>query len=163
MNALKKLLATPNDPLLTVLRLTLGIIFLAHGAQMTLGLSGGHGLSGTMHFFATDLHIPAPLAFVAIMAQFLGSIGLILGLASRLAALSIVGNMVVAIVMVHEQFGLFMNWFGTQKGEGYEYHLLAIAVALPIIFRGAGALSIDRLLANLPARDVHPNAIPSLG
>jgi putative oxidoreductase len=163
MNALKKLVATPNDPLLTALRLTLGIIFLAHGAQKTLGLFGGYGFSGTMHFFTNVMHIPAPLAFVAIMAEFAGGIALILGLASRLAALSIAVTMVVAIVMVNAQNGLFMNWFGTQKGEGIEYHLLAIAVALPIIVRGSGALSIDRLLANLPVREVRPNAIPSLG
>jgi len=162
MNPVRKLFVTPNDPLLTVLRLTLGIIFLAHGAQKTLGLFGGYGFSGTMNFFTTAMHIPAPLAFAAIMAEFAGGIALILGLASRLAALSVAVNMVVAIAMVSGQNGLFMNWFGTQKGEGYEYHLLAIAVALPIIVRGSGALSVDRLLANLAARDVHPNAIPVL-
>jgi putative oxidoreductase len=161
MNVLKKLIATPNDPLLTILRLTLGIIFVAHGAQLTLGLFGGHGFSATMEQFTNVMNIPAPLAFAAIMAEFVGGIALILGLAARLAALSITVNMLVAIVMVHAQNGLFMNWFGTQKGEGFEYHLLAIAVALPIIFRGSGALSVDRLLMNLPPRDVHPNAVPS--
>lgn len=131
MNTLKKLVGTPNDPLLTVLRLTLGVIFFAHGAQKTLGLFGGYGFSGTMGFFTNVMHIPAPLAFAAIMAEFLGGIALVLGLASRLAALSIAVTMLVAIVMVNARYGLFMNWFGTQKGEGIEYHLLAIAVALP--------------------------------
>ena len=162
MNALKKLIATPNDPILTALRLTLGVIFLAHGAQKTIGLFGGNGFSGTMGFFTNVMHIPAPLAFAAIMAEFAGGIALILGLASRLAAFAIAFNMIVAIVMVHAQNGLFMNWFGTQKGEGFEYHLLAIVVALPIIVRGSGAFSLDRFLANIPVRDVHPNAIPSL-
>jgi putative oxidoreductase len=96
------------------------------------------------------------------MAEFAGGIALILGLASRLAALSVAVNMVVAIAMVSGQYGLFMNWFGTQKGEGYEYHLLAIAVALPIIIRGSGAFSLDRLLAKLATRDVQPHAMPSL-
>ena len=162
MNTLKKLVATPNDPVLTALRLTLGIIFLAHGAQITLGLFGGHGYSGTMSFFRTVMHIPAPLAFAAIMAEFAGGLFLIVGLFSRLAAFSIAINMLVAIAMVHGQYGLFMNWFGNQKGEGFEYHLLAIAVALPLILHGSGALSLDRLLTNLPAREVHPNALPSL-
>ena len=162
MNSLKKLFATANDPILTVLRLTLGVIFFAHGAQKTLGLFGGYGFSGTMNFFTTTMHIPAPLAFAAIMAEFAGGIALIVGLASRLAALSVAVNMVVAIAMVSGQYGLFMNWFGTQKGEGFEYHLLAIAVALPLIIRGSGAFSLDRLLANLVARDVHPDAIPVL-
>jgi putative oxidoreductase len=160
MNALRKIIATPNDPLLTVLRLTLGVIFFAHGAQKALGLFGGYGFSETMNVFTSSMHIPAPLAFLAIMAEFAGGIALIFGLVSRLAALSIAVNMVVAIAMVHGQNGLFMNWFGTQKGEGYEYHLLAIAVALPIIIRGSGALSADRLLANLASSDVHANAIP---
>jgi putative oxidoreductase len=162
MTTLRKIIATPNDPLLTILRLTLGVIFFAHGAQKTLGLFGGYGFSGTMNFFTSSMHIPAPLAFLAIMAEFGGGIALILGLASRLAAFSIAVNMVVAIAMVSGQYGLFMNWFGTQKGEGYEYHLLAIAVALPIIIRGSGAFSFDRLLANHIAREVHPVAIPVL-
>jgi putative oxidoreductase len=162
MSVLNKFIATPNDPILTVLRLTLGVIFFAHGAQKTIGLFGGDGFSGTMHFFTTVMHIPAPLAFLAIMAEFAGGIALILGVAARLAALSIAINMVVAIVMVSGQYGLFMNWFGTQKGEGIEYHLLALAVALPIIVRGSGAFSLDRLLTGFAASDVHPNAVPSL-
>jgi putative oxidoreductase len=152
MRLLKKLIETPNDPLLTALRLVLGIIFSAHGAQLTLGLFGGYGFAGTMNFFTTALHIPAPLAFFAVVAEFAGGIALILGLAARLAALSITVNMLVAIAMVHARYGLFMNWFGTQRGEGIEYHLLAIAVALPIIVRGSGAVSLDRLFMHLGIR-----------
>jgi len=161
MSPIKKLILTPGDPLLTVLRLTLGIIFLAHGAQLTLGLFGGHGFSASMDLFTKALHIPAPLAFIAIISEFVGGIALILGLAARPAAICIAVDMLVAMAM-HAQNGLFMNWFGTQKGEGIEYHLLAIAVALPIILRDSGALSVDRLLANLAERDVHRNAIPVL-
>jgi putative oxidoreductase len=87
-------------------------------------------------------------AFLAICAEFLGSIGLLLGLLGRVAAFGIACNMVVAIAMVHWHFGLFANWYGTQKGEGYEYHLLAIAIALAIMIKGSGALSIDRALSN---------------
>jgi putative oxidoreductase len=89
-------------------------------------------------------HIPAPFAFLAICAEFLGGIGLLLGLLGRVAAFGICCNMVVAIAMVHRHFGLFANWYGNQKGEGYEYHLLAIAIALAIMIKGSGAFSVDR-------------------
>jgi putative oxidoreductase len=143
---LRKLLSTPNDLTLTLVRLVLGIVFFAHGAQKMLGWFGGYGFHGTMGFF-THQGIPAPLAFLAICAEFFGGLGLIVGLLSRIAAFGIMVNMLVAIVTVHRFNGLFMNWFGNQKGEGYEYHLLAIALCLVVMIKGAGALSIDRALA----------------
>jgi putative oxidoreductase len=145
---LRKLLATSDDWTLTLLRLFLGVIFFAHGAQKTLGWFGGYGFSGTMGFFTGMLHIPAPFAFLAICAEFLGGIGLILGLLGRAAAFGITVNMLVAILMVHGQFGFFMNWSGQQKGEGFEYHLLAIVVAVVLMVRGSGAFSIDRALSS---------------
>jgi putative oxidoreductase len=111
-----------------------------------LGWYGGYGFSGTMDFFTKTLGIPAPLAFLAICAEFFGGLGLIFGLLSRIAALGIGVNMLVAIAMIHRHFGFFANWFGNQKGEGYEYHLLALAIALAVIVRGAGALSLDRAI-----------------
>jgi putative oxidoreductase len=136
---------------LTVLRLVLGVIFFAHGAQKMLGWFGGSGFSATMGAFTQQMGIPAPLAFLAIAAEFFGGLGLIVGLLGRIAALGILCNMVVAIGIVHWRFGLFMNWFGSQPGEGFEYHLLAIGLALAIVMKGAGALSFDRLLiARLP-------------
>ncbi len=141
-----KLLATPNDWTLTLLRLVMGMIFFAHGAQKALGWFGGYGFSGTMGFFTNMMHIPAPFAFLAICAEFLGGLGLILGCLGRIAAFGIACNMVVAISMVHHHFGLFMNWSGQQKGEGFEYHLLAIAIALVLMARGSGAFSVDRAL-----------------
>jgi putative oxidoreductase len=89
------------------------------------------------------MHIPAVFAFLAICAEFFGGLGLILGFLSRIAAFGVLCNMVVAVVMIHHANGLFMNWNGDQKGEGIEYHLLAIAALLAIIIRGAGAYSID--------------------
>ena len=74
---------------------------------------------------------------------------LILGVLGRVAALTIICTLAVAVAKVHWQFGLFMNWFGTQKGEGFEYHLLAIAIGVVIVLRGSGAFSLDRLLARL--------------
>ena len=144
----RKLLATSDDWTLTLLRLVMGVIFFAHGAQKTFGWFGGYGFSGTMGFFTQMMHIPAPFAFLAICAEFLGGLGLILGALGRLAAFGIACNMVVAILMVHHNFGLFMNWSGQQKGEGFEFHLLAIAIAVVLMARGSGAFSVDRALTS---------------
>ena len=111
-----------------------------------LGWFGGYGFSGTMGYF-THSGIPAPLAFLAIAAEFFGGIGLVIGILSRVAAFGIVVNMLVAVLTVHLPFGLFMNWFGAQKGEGIEYHLLAIALGIAILVMGGGAASIDRALS----------------
>ena len=142
----RKLLATSDDWTLTLLRLVMGVIFFAHGAQKAFGWFGGYGFSGTMAFFTQTMHIPAPLAFLAICAEFLGSLGLILGALGRIAAFGIACNMVVAVLMVHRHVGFFMNWSGQQKGEGFEYHLLAIAIAVVLMARGSGAFSVDRAL-----------------
>ena len=142
---LRKLLHTNNDPVLTVVRLALGVVFFAHGSQKMLGWFGGYGFSATMGFFEHN-GIPAVFAFLAIAAEFFGGLGLLLGLLSRVAAFGIACNMLVAIATVHHHFGLFMNWSGQQKGEGFEFHLLALAITFLIMVRGAGALSLDRLL-----------------
>ena len=144
----RKLLATSNDWTLALLRLVMGVIFFAHGAQKALGWFGGYGFSGTMGFFTQMMHIPAPFAFLAICAEFLGGLGLILGALGRIAAFGITCNMVVAVLMIHHNFGLFMNWSGQQKGEGFEYHLLAIAIAVVLMARGSGAFSVDRALTS---------------
>jgi putative oxidoreductase len=128
------------------MRLVLGVVFFAHGAQKMLGWFGGYGFSGTMGFL-THMGIPAPFAFLAIAAEFFGGIGLVLGLLSRVAAFGIVVNMVVAVLTVHLPNGLFMNWSGAQRGEGFEYHLLAIALGAAIMLTGGGAASIDSALA----------------
>lgn len=129
-----------------ILRLFLGAVFFPHGAQKVLGWFGGHGFAGTMQFFTEKMHIPVAFAFLAIAAEFAGSFGLIFGCLTRIAALGICANMVVAIVMVHAQHGFFMNWFGTQQGEGIEFHLLAIGIALALVIQGGGLLSIDRYI-----------------
>jgi putative oxidoreductase len=128
-----------------ILRLTLAVVMFPHGAQKTFGWFGGQGFRGTMAFF-TKSGFPPALAFVAVMAEFLGPLGLAVGLLTRVAALGIAAVMLVAI-MVHKQHGFFMNWFGTQPGEGVEYHLLALGLALALIVSGAGAWSIDALIA----------------
>jgi putative oxidoreductase len=106
-----------------------------------------------MGYFTGTMHIPAPLAFLAISAEFFGGLGLILGFLTRIAAFGIAVNMVVAIALVHSSFGFFMNWTGAQKGEGFEYHLLVLAIAAFLMIRGAGAFSADRaIMTASPAR-----------
>jgi putative oxidoreductase len=147
MKALQLLFKTNGGFAPLIARLTLGIVMFPHGAQKALGWFGGYGFTGTMNSFTQQMHIPAPLAFLAIAAEFAGSLGLIFGCFSRLAAFGIATNMVVAILTVHAANGFFMNWFGAQKGEGFEYHLLAIGLALIVIVHGAGKASLDGLIA----------------
>jgi putative oxidoreductase len=143
---IRRLFATDDSTATAILRLVLGIVFFAHGAQKTFGWFGGSGFSGTMAFFTGAMHIPAPFAFLAIAAEFLGGLGLLLGFVTRIAALGIGVTMLVAIVTVNSAVGFFMNWFGTQRGEGYEYHLLVLAMTTFLMIRGAGAFSVDRAL-----------------
>lgn len=147
---IRKLVATDNDSATTILRLVLGLIFFAHGAQKMLGWFGGYGFTGTMGFFTGVLHIPALFGFLAIAAEFFGGLGLIFGFLTRIASLGIFSNMIMAVALVHHQFGFFMNWTGAQKGEGYEYHLLVLAVTVFLMIRGAGAASLDRMLSSPP-------------
>ena len=146
---LAQLLQTDPNWVLTILRVVLGVVMVAHGAQKMLGWFGGYGFSGTMGYFTKSMGIPAPFAFLAICAEFLGGLGLILGLLTRIAAFGVGVNMLVAVLMVHRQHGLFANWTGAQKGEGYEYHLLALAIVIAIIVQGAGALSLDPVVYRL--------------
>jgi putative oxidoreductase len=143
---MKRLMSTTNDVALTTLRVVFGVVFFAHGAQKMLGWFGGFGFHGTMGFFE-HMGMPAPVAFLVICTEFFGGLGLIVGLLTRIAALGIGVEMIGAIFMVHLPNGFFMNWMGNQKGEGFEYHLLAIAIAAALLLRGAGALSLDRALS----------------
>ena len=141
-----RLLATHDDKGALIARIALGVVMFPHGAQKVLGWWGGHGLSATLETFSAKMGIPAPLALAAIGAEFLGALGLIVGLGTRVAAFGIGVTMAVAAFM-HAGNGFFMNWFGQQEGEGYEYHLLAIGIAAALVVRGAGAVSLDGLLA----------------
>jgi putative oxidoreductase len=145
---LRDLISTNSDWTLTIIRTLLGVVFFAHGAQKLLGWYGGPGLKETMRAMHDFLGLPRPLAFTAIATEFFGGLGLIVGLLSRVAAVGIGATMIAAIVMVHGRNGLFMDWFGTRKPHGYEYHLLAIALAIVLIAKGSGALSLDRFWFN---------------
>jgi len=148
---LAKLFQTPRDPAALVARIALGLVMLPHGAQKALGWFGGHGMSGTLGFFQS-MGIPTVLGLAAIAAEFLGSLGLLTGTLSRLSALGIAANMVVATLTVHLSNGFFMNWSGQQAGEGFEYHLLALGLALVVAIRGGGLWSVDALVARRMTR-----------
>ncbi len=142
-----RLLRTNNDITPLILRLFLGVVIFPHGAQKALGLFGGYGFSGTIGFFTQTMELPLVLALLVIAAEFLGSIGLITGFLTRLSAFGIASVMTGAIFMVHLPNGFFMNWSGKQAGEGFEFHLLAIGIALVLLITGGGGLSIDGLIA----------------
>ena len=146
MYTLYWLLQTDSGLVGLILRTTLAIVMFPHGAQKVFGWFGGHGFRGTMKFF-TDSGIPAILALLEIAAEFLGPLGLAVGLLTRIAAFGIACVMLVAIATVHWQHGLFMNWYGNQKGEGFEYHLLVLGIAISLIIVGAGDWSLDGALA----------------
>jgi putative oxidoreductase len=144
---MKKIFQTANSWSILIIRVMLGIVMFPHGAQKLFGLFGGYGFSGSMGYFTDKMQIPAFFAFLAIMAEGLGSMGLIIGFLTRVAAFGILCNMTVAIWMVHWPNGFFMNWFGNQKGEGFEYHLLAIAICVALLISGGGKWSVDRAIA----------------
>jgi len=144
MKILRCFFYTQDDGGALVLRLFLGGVFLPHAAQKVLGWFGGQGFEGTINFFTNQMGVPLFVALLIISAESLGAIGLILGFLTRLCALGIICVMSGAIYMVHLSNGFFMNWFGTQAGEGFEYHLLAIGMALALLIRGGGRWSLDR-------------------
>lgn len=136
------------DLLTLVLRLALGAVILPHGAQKLLGWFGGYGYRGTMGYFTGTMRIPYPLGVLAILAESFGALALIVGFLTRPAALGITVVMVVAALTSHRRHGFFMNWFGNQAGEGIEFFILAVGIALVLVLAGGGALSLDALLAS---------------
>ena len=142
---LKKLIKTGDDLGACMARLALGIVFFPHGAQKVLGWYGGLGLMGTLNASAR-MGMPRPRAALVIAGEFLGSLGLVVGLLGRVAAFGITMIMLGAIALVHWKLGFFMNWSGNLKGEGVEYHLLALGLAVGVMIQGSGRWSLDRML-----------------
>ena len=126
-----------------IIRVMLGIVMLPHGAQKLLGWFGGYGLEGTLGFFTNQLGMPMIFALLVILGESLGALGLIAGFLTRFCAMGILFIMSGAIVMAHAGNGFFMNWSGKQGGEGFEYHLLAIALCLSLLISGGGRFSAD--------------------
>lgn len=143
----QKIFSTNNDLTGFILRLTIGLILFPHGAQKMLGIFGGYGFTGTMDFFTGTLHLPWLIGFLVIIIEFVGSISLIAGIASRVWSFAIIILMTGIIFTSHLQNGFFINWLGNQKGEGYEYHLLVIGLSLATIVNGSGKYSLDKIIS----------------
>jgi putative oxidoreductase len=143
-----RIVHTVNDPAVTLVRLVLGGIMFAHAAQKVFGWFGGNGWGPAIEFYSGVLGIPVAIAAFAIVTELVSAVGMIAGFLSRLAALGIIGIMIGAIAIMIGPNGFFMNWFGQMEAgaEGYEYHLLVIAMAILLVVRGGGALSVDRFL-----------------
>ena len=127
-------------------RVILGCVILPHGAQKLFGWFGGFGFTNSMTYFTQTTGLPWIIAFLIIMGESLGSLGLIVGFFTRLSALGLICIMVGAIITVHIPNGFFMNWFGKQAGEGFEYHLLVIGMSIPLLISGGGKYSVDLLI-----------------
>jgi putative oxidoreductase len=146
MDVVDAVLATYPSWSHLVVRVALGIVFVAHGAQKVFGSFGGPGLRGTIAAFK-GMGVPAPAAALAAFIEFFGGVALIIGLLARPAAVGIIVIMLVAIAKVHARNGFFINWQGTPgKGHGYEFNVALIAMALSILIGGAGVLSLDRAI-----------------
>ena len=135
-----------------IARFTLGAVILPHGTQKLFGWFGGYGFNGTMHWFTETMHIPWVLGFAAILTETMGAIALIVGFASRVIALLVGAVFATAIATVHAQHGFFMNWFGNQKGEGWEYFALGLGLVAVITIHGGGAGSLDRVISRRTER-----------
>jgi putative oxidoreductase len=137
--------ATEKSTVLTILRIALGVVMLPHGLQKTVGWFGGYGFSGTLGGLGS-MGIPLVFAFLVILAESAGALALFTGFTTRIAAFGI-GAVMLGAATTHRANGFFMNWSGTQAGEGFEFHILAAAIAIAVVIGGAGRVSIDRLIA----------------
>ena len=142
----KQIFKTHNTLTGLILRLTLGFIFLPHGLQKTVGIFGGYGFMGTMKIFTEQLHLPSLVAFLVIMIEFFGAVCLLLGLVTRFWAAAYICLLLGIMFTSHWENGFFMNWFGNQKGEGCQFDLLAIGIALTLVLEGGGKYSLDRYI-----------------
>jgi putative oxidoreductase len=143
---MKKIFQTNESNASTIIRIVLGLILFPHGAQKMLGWFGGYGFSGTMGFLTGTAGLPWIIAFLVIAIEFFGAIALIFGFATRIVSAGIISLFTGIILTSHFQNGFFMNWYGNLKGEGYEFHLLIIGMAIALLVSGAGKWSIDYAL-----------------
>ncbi|MBT5551414.1 MAG: DoxX family protein [Nitrospina sp.] len=130
-----------------IIRVMLGIVMFPHGAQKLLGWFGGYGLEGTLGFFTNQMGVPMIVAILVILGESLGALGLIAGFLTRFCAAGLLLIMSGAVIMSHAANGFFMNWSGKQGGEGFEYHILVIALCLPLLISGGGLFSADGYIA----------------
>ena len=128
-----------------LLRVLLGIVLWAHGAQKLFGWFGGYGFEGTMRFFTDTVGLPWFMGLMVIVTEFFGALCVIAGFATRIWSFLMVILFIGIVSTSHLQNGFFMNWYGNQKGEGYEYFLLAVAIASSLVITGGGRYAVDRL------------------
>jgi len=140
------ILKTDNSPAQMFIRLALGVVIFPHGAQKVLGWFGGAGLEKTLHTFG-QMGFPVWATVLLMLVESVGALLLVAGFLTRLWAFGIGTSIAVCMLKYHVQYGFFMNWFGQQKGEGYEYHILILGIALALLVKGGGMLSVDRALA----------------
>ena len=136
---------TSNSPAQLIIRLALAVVIFPHGAQKVFGWFGGPGFSKTLQIFS-GMGFPTWSTVLLMITETLGSLFLAFGILTRLCALAIGASITICMSMYHVQYGFFMNWFGKQQGEGIEYHILVIAIALALVISGGGMLSADRHL-----------------
>jgi putative oxidoreductase len=143
----KELLRTDNSPAQLFIRLALGVVMFPHGAQKVLGWFGGPGMTKTLQAFA-GMGFPAWSVAALMAVESVGAVLLVFGFLTRLWSLGIGTSITICVFLNHVQNGFFMNWFGQQKGEGFEYHILVIGICLALLIKGGGALSVDRKLSS---------------
>jgi putative oxidoreductase len=141
------ILKTDNSPAQMFIRVALAVVIFPHGAQKVLGWFGGAGLEKTLQSFS-QMGFPVWATILLMMVESVGALLLVAGFLTRLWALGIGTAIAVCMLKFHVQYGFFMNWLNQQKGEGYEYHILVLGIALALVIKGGGMLSVDRAIAN---------------
>ncbi len=144
---LKAIMRTDSNKASIFLRLSLGIVMFPHGAQKVLGWFGGLGMEKTIEMFTTQAGLPLSAVILLLITEFLGSLCVLAGFLTRAFAFGLGFAMAICAYLNHLQHGFFMNWFGNQKGEGFEFHILVVGIALALTVKGGGALSVDRMIA----------------
>lgn len=147
---MKQIFLTNKSLQAAIIRLTLGIVILPHGAQKALGMFGGFGFEGTMGFFTNVVHLPYAIGLIVIATEFIGSISIILGFATRVWSSLMICVFIGIIYTTHWGAGFFMDWFGQNpkpNNEGFEFDLLVLGMSISLVRSGAGSYSIDRLIA----------------
>ena len=160
---MKRIFTTnPLNTSALIARLALAIVVFPHGAQKLLGWFGGHGFSGTMNAFTTMMGLPYIVALLVILIEFFATLLLLIGLATRIAALGILGEFIGIVITTQMHNGFFMNWAKQGgKGEGLEYFVLLFGLAIILLIDGGGRASIDATLQQSrrmkPERVAHAN------
>jgi putative oxidoreductase len=129
-----------------VLRILLGTVIFVHGAQKLFGWFGGSGFESTMNYLTETMNLPWIIAFLTIVLESIGALALIAGLTTRFLAFAFTGIGLGIVFTTHLEHGFFMNWFGNQAGEGYEYFLLWLGMSVALVFSGGGRYALDRLI-----------------